>query len=120
MREKEMRTMADDPFVAASVKRFVALAQKDNDIDGAEAEIFALVDEVRRQAQERGLKLGPIVRALEAEAHGCEVPPPKVLEEADDAAALRVAGLLHRAADMLNGPEKDLTPHAERHHPRRH
>ena len=100
-----------EPFVAASVKRFVALACRDCEEDEAEALLFGLVDDVRREARDKGERLNPLVRALETLAREAEIRPrPGGPREEDDAAPLRFAGILRRAADLLRGPEKDLTP----------
>lgn len=101
-----------DPFVAASVRRFEAVARRDCSYEEAEEELFALVDETCRDAHDKGQRLGPVVKLLESLAHEAEIPPPGSPDEEDHAAPLRYAGLLRRAADLLSGPEKDLTPGA--------
>lgn len=105
-----------DPFVATHVKRFVELARKDCEIEEAEEDLFRLVNEAIREAHDQGIRLGPLVKALEKLAHDAEVPPPGATEEEDDAAPLRYAGRLRRAADMLRGPERDITPGAPLSH----
>lgn len=110
-----------DPFVATTVQRFEAVARRDCEFEEAEQELFALVDDTRRQACERQARLGPVVRLLERMAQEAEIPPAGAREEEDQAAPLRYAGRMRRAADLLRGPEKDLTPGAiSDSPPRRH
>lgn len=99
-----------DPFAAASVRRFEALARKDCDEEACDMQLFALVDEVRREAKNQGERLAPVEHMLERLAHQSEVPTPGAPDEERQGASLRYAGRLRRAADMLRGREKDLTP----------
>ena len=97
-------------FVTACVKRFEALARLDRDIAAVEPKIFELTDRVRREAQAGPDEIRAIVRSLEILAHEAEQPPPGAPDALDNAAPLRCAGVLRRAADLLSGPEKDITP----------
>jgi hypothetical protein len=109
MREPLGRRGVDD-FVTASVRRFEALARQDLDPAETEDLLFRLVDEVRREADDRRRRLGRLARRLENLAHALEVPTRGAPDAADCGAPLRQAGVLRRAADLLCGPEKDLTP----------
>ena len=99
-----------DAFVTACVKRFETLARQDRDVGAVEPQIFELVDRVRRETQAGPEEIRAIVRSLEILAHQAEVPPPGAPDVPDTAAPLRCAGVLRRAADLLSGPEKDITP----------
>jgi hypothetical protein len=100
--------MAD--FVSSCVQRFETLARLDCDVEETERRLFGLIDTVRREADAKGLRCGRVVRRLEALAHEAEVPMLNVRDGEDQGAPLRYAGVLRRAADLLRGPEKDLTP----------
>jgi hypothetical protein len=99
-----------DPFVAKCVSRFEALAREDCDVVVMEQRLYRLVDETRREAAERKELLEEIVRRLETIAHRLEGLPQRDPEVLDQGAPLRSAGALRRGADLLRGPEKDLTP----------
>lgn len=99
-----------DAFVTACVKRFEALARQDRDLGAVEPQIFELADRVRREAQAGPEEIEAIVRSLEILAHAAEVPPPGAPDVSDSGEPLRCAGVLRRAADLLSGPEKDITP----------
>ena len=99
-----------DAFVTACVKRFEALARQDRDVGAVEPQIFELADRVRREAQAGPEEIGAIVRSLEILANAAEIPPPDAPDATDSGAPLRCAGILRRAADLLSGPEKDITP----------
>ena len=97
-----------DAFVTAGVKRFEALARQDRDLPAVEPQIFELVDRVRRETQAGPEQIRAIVRGLEDLAH--ELEASDVPDAAEQGAPLRRAGVLRRAADLLSGPEKDITP----------
>ena len=97
-----------DAFVTACVQRFEALARQDRDLVAIEPKIFDLVDRVRREAQAGPDEIRAIARRLEDLAHvseAADAPAP-----AEQGPPLRRAGVLRRAADLLSGPEKDITP----------
>jgi hypothetical protein len=98
-----------DAFVTACVERFEALAGRDHDLTGIERRIFELVDHLRREPQDGPEEIDAIVRRLEDLARKSEAPDTP--EPAEQGAPLRRAGVLRRAADLLSGPEKDITPH---------
>lgn len=100
--------MAD--FVTACVQRFDALARMDCDVEETERRLFELIDAVRRESEAKHLRCGRVVRRLEALAHQAEVPSLSTRGPEDQGAPLRYAGVLRRAADLLRGPEADLTP----------
>lgn len=102
--------MTDGDFVTVCVKRFDALARLDCDVEETEHRLFDLIDQVRRQAKETGQGCDYLVRQLEILAHDAEVPRPDAREVEDQSSLLRYAGVMRRAADLLGGPEKDLTP----------
>jgi hypothetical protein len=97
-----------DAFVTASVKRFDALARQDRDLPACEPQVFELVDRVRREPQAGPEEIRAIARSLEDLAHKWEAPDAP--EPAEQGAPLRRAGVLRRAADLLSGPERDITP----------
>lgn len=99
-----------DAFVTACVKRFEALARQDRDLGAVEPQIFELAERVRREPQAGPDEIRAIVQGLEDLAHCEEIPEPGGPDAADQGAPLRCAGVLRRAADLLSGPEKDLTP----------
>jgi hypothetical protein len=100
--------MAD--FVTEWVCRFDTLARLDCDVVETEKKLFALVDNVRRDAGEKHWNFDEVVLRLETLAHDAEVPATDVLEARDQCERLRYAGVLRRSASLLSGPEKDLTP----------
>jgi hypothetical protein len=97
-----------DAFVTACVKRFEALARQDRDLGAVEPQIFELADRVRREPQAGPDEVKAIVRGLEELARQSEAPDAPA--PAEQGAPLRRAGVLRRAADLLTGPEKDITP----------
>jgi hypothetical protein len=97
-------------FVTKCAKRFDALARMDCEIEETEKRLFKLIDEVRDEAHQNGLGCGDVARQLDILAHEAEVPPPDGRDMGDQAALFRYAGVMRRAADLLRGPEKDLTP----------
>jgi hypothetical protein len=99
-----------DAFVTASVKRFEILARQDLDVAAVEPRLFDLVETVRREAQSSRELILAVARGLETLAHEAEVPLPGDFDVVGQGASLRCAGVLRRAADLLRGPEKDLTP----------
>lgn len=100
----------EEAYVTACVKRFEALARQDRDLASVEPQIFELVDKVRREPQAGREEILAIARRLEDLAHQAEIPPPGAPDSLDQGAPLRCAGVLRRAADLLRGPEKDITP----------
>jgi hypothetical protein len=99
-----------DLYVTESVKRLETLAREDCDLVLMEDKLFRIVDEVRQGAGGRQDLLDEIADRLEGLAHRVETPPPMASDDEDQGAPLRHAGCLRRAADLLRGPEKDLTP----------
>jgi hypothetical protein len=99
-----------DPVVTESLKRFEELAREDCDVIAMEGRLFTLVDDVRRAAGGRKELLEEIAARLESVAHRMEGLPFGEPDMLDQGAPLRCAGALRRAADLLRGPEKDLTP----------
>jgi hypothetical protein len=99
-----------DVFVTACIKRFDTLARKDRDLDSVETQIFELVERVRGEAQAGPEEIKAIIQGLEILAHEAELPPPGAPDMGDQGAPLRCAGVLRRAAGLLSGPEKDITP----------
>ena len=97
-----------DAFVTACVNRFEALARQDRDLAAIETRVFELVDRVRRDAQAGPEEIKAIVRSLEDQARASEAPDAP--EPAEQGAPLRRAGVLRRGADLLSGPEKDISP----------
>jgi hypothetical protein len=97
-----------DAFVTACVKRFETLARHDRDLGAIEPQIFELVNRVRREPQAAPDEIKAIARDLEALARQAEAPDAP--DPAEQGAPLRRAGVLRRAADLLSGPEKDITP----------
>ena len=97
-----------DPFVIESVRRIEALAREDCDLVLMEDQLFTIVEEVRRGAGGGKEPLAEIARRLESKAHRLEALP--LGPQEDQGAPLRCAGCLRRAADLLRGPERDLTP----------
>jgi hypothetical protein len=98
-----------DAFVTACVRRFDALARQDRDLDAVEPQIAELAERVRRETQAGPEEIRAIVRSLEDLAHKQEGPDARA--PAEQGAPLRRAGVLRRAADLLSGPERDITPH---------
>jgi hypothetical protein len=97
-------------FATEWVCRFDTLARLNCDVVETEKRLFALVDDVRRDAEEKRQNFNEVVLRLEALAHDAEVPATDVLEARDQCERLRYAGVLRRGAGLLSGPEKDLTP----------
>lgn len=100
--------MAD--FIASWVRRFETLAGLDCDVTEIERLLFDLTDDVRHAASEQHRSCDEVVLRLEALAHDAEVAARNALEARDQCERLRHAGVLRRGADLLHGPEKDLTP----------
>lgn len=101
-------------FVPAWVRRFDTLASLDCDVTEIERLLFDLADDVRRDAGEKHQPVADVVLRLEALAHQAEVAARNALEARDQCERLRYAGVLRRGADLLGGPEKDLTPPSHR------
>lgn len=99
-----------DAFVAAWVRRFETLAGLDCDVTEIERLLFDLADDVRRDAGEKHRNDSEVALHLESLAHSAEVAARDALEARDQCERLRYAGVLRRGADLLRGPEKDLTP----------